>query len=172
MAIRSLSVRAVLLMALAFLSGGALAAPEPYMLKPGGTYVVRGVESKGGSIEFFLNSVKLFRKSKVKVVLAEDCYSSCTLYSALIRDGLVCARRGVRLIFHKFVYGTDFVIRGGVATSYRVVGEIRGEAFTRIWQTYPVRVRAAIMAHSPNGGLPPHGRELSIPAATLGIPTC
>ena len=147
------------------------AGPHVFFATPGAIYHVRGPESRGGDIEFFLNSVRLFRQSKVKVVLEGECASSCTLYAALARDGLVCAQPKTKLVFHEFVYASDLVAEGGLLMGYTAIAPVRGRLWNRIWQSYPAKLRHIITTRFPGGRLPPQGQEIAIDAAEV-LPVC
>lgn len=140
-------------------------------MRPGAVYHVRGPESRGGDIEFFLGSIRLFRESKVKVALEGACASACTLYTALLPDGLVCAAPGTKLVFHEFVYATDMVQEAGILMAYTAGPPIRGRLWARVWNSYPPAIRRIITTRFPAGRLPPHGQEIAIDASEV-LPTC
>jgi hypothetical protein len=167
---RSLKFWGVLLLALA-LSMSAQAASRISPYTGGQSYKVQGPVAKGGVSDTFLGLIRLFRKDRVMVVLykEEGCSSSCTLFTSLLKDGLLCARPGTKLGFHEFVETENMQVEGGVLKSYKVKGPVIGFAFLKLWRTYPRHVRAVI---NKRGGLPPHDDMMMIPARDLGIPTC
>ena len=128
--------------------------------------------SNGGPVELFIGMIGDSKREGIRRELVVECVSSCTLFTNLMKDGLVCARPKTVLVFHQFVVATDFVIEGNVLKSYKIASVVRGAAFKRIWEKYPPHVRMKIMKKSTNGGLPPHGKELKISADDLGIPRC
>jgi hypothetical protein len=128
--------------------------------------------AKGGSVEIFMGMIADSKREGIRRELVGECVSSCTLFTNLMKNGLVCARPGTVLVFHQFVIATDLVIEGNIIKSYKVGSVIRGPEFERIWSKYPYIVKKMLMKRSPNGGLPPHGQELKISADDLGIPGC
>lgn len=135
-------------------------------------YIVRGAEARGGNTQYFLNGIKSFRKYRMRVVLPASCLSSCTLYTALLRDDLLCARSDTVLIFHQFFYTKDEEVDAqGRLVSFGVDRYVSGGEKQHLWMTYPISVRRAILSHSPRG-LPLVGNELTLPARELGIPAC
>lgn len=135
------------------------------------THVVQGPEREGGSPYEFLANVEYFRAHNVRVVVTDRCKSSCTLYTALLRDNLICARPSARFIFHRYVWANDLKVDAqGLIQSYRITGPIIGPEADALWMSYPLSVRKRIMAESPTG-LPRHGEELTVPAIEL-VPRC
>jgi len=134
-------------------------------------YVVKGAEANGGRASFFLGSIAEYRKKGIRVVLSGTCISSCTLYTALLRDNLVCATPGTKLLFHQYFHvKNEQVDAQGRMVSFDLDRYVEGTERQRIWMKYPRNVRQAILARSP--GLPALGKELSITAQELNIPRC
>lgn len=161
--LRSLTVA---MFCVAFVS--AVNAGTPYKE----TRAVTGPAAKGGVVELFMGMITDSKREGIRRELVDECVSSCTLFTNLLKHGLVCARPNTVLVFHQFVIMKDMVIEGNVLKSYKIASVIRGAAFERIWRKYPPHVRMTIMRRSSNGGLPPHGKELKIPAKDLRIPEC
>lgn len=134
-------------------------------------YHVAGSEAKGGVVDLYLKRIDLFRKMRIKVFLEEDCVSSCTYYSALLAEELVCARPGVLLVFHKAMrYRPRKVDKQGNVTSFWIEEPSKKDV-QKTWGVYPKRVKEAVLRRSP-GGLPYPGEEIFIPATEVGIPYC
>lgn len=151
-------------------TGTVAAASSIPVYTPGQPFVVQGREANGGLVDAYLGTVSLFRKDRTPVVLEKHCFSSCTLYTALLKDGLLCARPGTVLGFHEYVEAEQLDIVGGTLRSYRVIGPMQGTKLERILRAYPKQVMRAIEAA---GGFPPHhGPLLVLSAKQLGIPTC
>ena len=137
-----------------------------------GDYVVRGAEAKGGTVSYFLNGLDGFKEKKIRVVLKGTCTSACTLYTALLRDKLLCAKPGTKLVFHQFFYPKNAnVDAAGVLHSTDVGHYVSGFERMNLWFTYPPSVRRIIFKHSPSG-LPEVGNELVFSAKELNIPPC
>lgn len=150
------------MLAFILLAGQAVAAQE---------HVVLGPEQKGGEPQYFYDQIRTFRTDKVRVVIKGACLSSCTLYTVLVSDGLICARPGATFVFHRVMVADQLQIDAqGIIRSYRLVGPLVGPEAGRFWMTYPFEVRHRIMQESPTG-LPRWGEELTIPATEL-VPTC
>lgn len=151
-------------------TGSAWSAAEHPVYAPGKPFVVTGAEANGGFVDAFIGSVRLFRQDRVKVELVGHCYSSCTLYTALLKDGLLCARPGTVLGFHQYVDADDMQIEGSTLRSYRVKSPIRGQRLQKIMRTYPRHVLDIV---EQAGGFPPHTAPLlRISAKRLAIPAC
>lgn len=149
-------------MLLGLLSAPAVAAPE---------YIVNAEEALGGNAYEYLDRIQKFRKQGTMVVLPPECISSCTLYTILIRDGLVCTRSTTTLAFHKFLRReTRTVGEDGLPSSYWLDPPTT-LGYWRTWRAYPRTVRRAVLARSPSG-LPEPGNEVEVPAHEVGIPKC
>lgn len=157
------SFAAVLSLLLAFMMFAIPANAVPYFVSED--------ESAGGRAYEYLARIEAFRRLGTKVHLPERCASSCTLYTALLSDGLVCSRTGdTRMVFHQFMRQTVRTVNGnGDPESYWLNPPTR-EDVQRTWGSYPWRVRWAILIRSPSG-LPEIG-EIEISSRELGIPTC
>jgi len=138
-------------------------------------WYVEGQELDGGMVEDFIKRVKDFRQKNITVVIKGQCQSSCTLYTALLKQGLLCARPGTKMVFHRPYYMTSLSLSENGEIKSFIFGGYASEkeplVHHRFWTTYPVQVRREILKHSP-GGLPGVGREISLPAKAFGIPTC
>ncbi|MBI4087836.1 hypothetical protein HY418_00425 [Candidatus Kaiserbacteria bacterium] len=135
-------------------------------------HVVTGPERLGGSPYEFLAKMRAYRADGVKVVIGDKCISSCTLYTALLRDDLICAKPGAKFVFHRFVLVDNIKVDGqGRLQSFHIMGPLTGPMAQQLWMTYPYRIRHQIMKRS-GIGLPRVGNELTIPARQLGVPTC
>ena len=136
------------------------------------THVVQGGEAYGGRTVEFLHRVAFFERNRVKVMLREDCWSSCTFYLKLLRQNLLCAKPGTKMVFHQFFWATDLVSDAqGNLMSFKVARVYTGATAARYWLQYPAAARSVILRHSPRG-LPPPGKELFIPAKAFGVPEC
>ena len=148
--------------ALLFLAGQATAQTD---------YILNGVERLGGNPYAFLAQVRMYRERDVRVVVKDQCVSSCTLYTSLLPDGLICALPGAKFIFHRFNILSDIKTDPeGHILSFKIDRPLVGEDFTRIWLSYPLSVRKRIIRESPQG-IPRWGQELVVPATDL-VPTC
>lgn len=136
------------------------------------THIVSGAEAKGGSVQIFLDAIATMQKQRVRVVLQGICQSSCTLYTALLASGQLCARPNTILAFHQFFYTTnEKVDSSGRYVSYEVDRYLSGAVARRIWNVYPPSIRKIILEVSPTG-LPQVGAELKLSATRLHIPVC
>ena len=136
-----------------------------------GTYYVPESEAKGGEVEPVLAKIESFRRLNIRVVVPAECVSSCTLYTLLLRDGLLCAREGATLAFHQFLRReTRTVNADGTPESYWL-NPATPEDLRRTWGAYPSSIKSAVLQRSPSG-LPEQGNELYISASDLGIPPC
>lgn len=135
------------------------------------THVIGRIEGLGGSPYEFIARANMFRQNDVRVVVTGNCVSSCTLYTSLLPDGLICAMPGAKLVFHRYNYLSDVQVDGkGRLKSYKIAETLAGPEFMGIWRQYPLSVRKRIMQESPEG-LPAWGNELSIRATEL-VPAC
>lgn len=130
-------------------------------------YIVGKQESLGGNAWEYLARIEKFRASKTRVVLPPECWSSCTLYSILLKDGLVCAPPGAKMVFHQFMRKEVRTVgSSGEVTSYYLNPPTRA-TLRRTWWAYPAVVRSFMPR-----GLPEWGKEITITARQLGIPNC
>lgn len=135
--------------ALALAATGTADAKRPVdrAPRPSAVYFVQGAESRGGEVRFFLESIALFRRNRVKVVLKDECASSCTLYTSLLQDGLICTRPGTKLVFHEFVHTADMVVEGGVLRSFKRTSPVAARSGTG----FGAPIRRWCGASSPTG---------------------
>lgn len=135
----------------------------------GNDYVVPAHELRGGVMDDFIRATGDFKGKKVRVVLSGLCMSSCTLYTALAPQNLVCAKPGTKFVFHRPFRATNIQVdaNGGI-TTLEVTRPSSPATVQRFWMQYPLHVRRAILTASHGRGLPMLGRELTIPAE--GIP--
>lgn len=131
---------------------------------------ITGHEANGGQVGFFWSQIESIRERKITVVLDKGCYSSCTLYLALLPDGLLCATPGATLYFHQYV-AAEYEAYGGVIDSYRRARPLSLPTWLKIWRTYPANVRRVILRHSPRG-LFTTDTYIGIAAKEFGVPTC
>lgn len=135
-------------------------------------YIVRGAAAKGGDVAWFFSQITRLRNDRVKAALTDECVSSCTLFTSLLREGLLCAYPGTKLVFHRFFYSKNVQLDAqGNIKSFDVRNYVVGNLASNLWLTYPASIRSVILRYSP-AGLPPVGNELKISARELGIPAC
>lgn len=135
-------------------------------------HIIDRVEGLGGSPFDFIHRAEAFRAGGVRVVLDGKCISSCTLYTSLLPDNLICARPGAVLVFHRYNYVKDVQIDGtGHLLSWKVAAPVTGTIFTAIWDVYPLSIRRWILTVSPQG-LPAWDKKPITVRATRLVPPC
>ena len=100
---------------------------------------IRIQHDMGGEIERYMRALMAIRDSGEKLVIDGDCFSSCTLFTAMIPVERVCVTRRARLGFH---------------AAKRADGsgrQVESRALTRaMLELYPSRIRDWL---NRNGGL-------------------
>ncbi len=146
----------------------------------GAQNIYRVIEMTGGGpAQSFLQDIRNAKRSgEGRAVIDEVCVSSCTLYTALIKDDLFCAEPNVKFYFHWVAVAKNIEQTAeGVITSYErgdplAAFENRFAETQQIWTTYPLRIRRLILKKTHNRGLPKPGQELVLTAKELGVPDC
>ncbi len=135
-------------------------------------WFVHGQETHGGLVTDFLGRIEYFEEAKITVVIGGNCGSACTLYTRLLKKGLLCAQPGTKMVFHR-PYQMDNIVwdSQGNVKSRTFIGYLPKAEQRRFWLLYPPHVRREIQKHRPEG-LPNVGNELTIRAKDLGIPIC
>lgn len=162
-------LKSILVAAMFFIAfGSAVNADTPYKE----TRPVVGRMAIGGSVHIFQTLIADSRREGIRRRLIDHCDSSCTLFANLLKDGLVCADHGTVLVFHRPVVVENMELRGSSLLSDGNLRKATDEQVRWVFELYDPHVRMVIMRRSVNGGLPPHGKELKVPAEDLGIPRC
>jgi len=155
---------------------GANTVANPAFSAPSKTLiflVLSEAETKGGTVDHAYQNIAYARQKGVVLALPPgQCVSSCTLYTTLLPDDLLCRQGPLDVVFHQFMWvaniNTDSQGRISAMTPEEPVSGFRK---WRLWRTYPSAVRKAVLARSPSG-LPTWGQELHISAETLNVPLC
>lgn len=165
---RLLSILTAVILGITAVSAHAFGLPQ--------LHVVESPENRGGSVTEVLARIEHFRENGTTVILQGECISSCTLYTSLLRDDLLCAMPGTMLVFHQFrgKKGALKVRSDGTLvlddpelkrlTKHDPLGEDIQEAYPG-----PVLDRLALVFPK---GFPRLGHEQAIPASLLLVPEC
>ena len=134
-------------------------------------YFVNETEAQGGNAYEYLARIETFREHGTRVHLPAFCKSSCTLYTLLLKDGLVCSRTGdTKLVFHQFLArSVRSVDANGEPDSYWLDRPTPVDV-KNTWEAYPWQVRFSVLIRSPLG-LPEVG-VVVVPAKEVGVPVC
>ncbi len=111
----------------------------------------------GGELGAYMRALIVIRDSGEKVVIDGDCFSACTLITAMIPAERVCVTRRARLGFHS-------------AKADESGRQVESPALTKtLMELYPPRIRAWLKR---NGGLGRRTLILQGPALRSFYPLC